>query len=249
MDAPFAVRDPIFSASEVVDLSRAVAVGYDIVQLDEFWVQEGRVAARPGQAERARALVTVGNELAGRLKEWERLVPRFGQIVGEHADEVLKVLKAKTTPVAPGEVEPGIDTSLTGRGGETVIPEPVAAVMEQIAGFTPQQLQETIAGTAEQVAAQIGIGIGVVEQAVEHLSTGIGDGGGDITSVVEKIAGKLLGSGGTGHDFAFSGHGGPGHGGGLFTFLGCLVGTLVGQPKLGCAIGQLVQEVVQPIEG
>ena len=63
-------RDPILSADEALDISRAVAVGNEVVHLDEFWVREGRVAARLGQAERGRALATVGDELDKRLEEF-----------------------------------------------------------------------------------------------------------------------------------------------------------------------------------
>ncbi|HKG34166.1 MAG TPA: hypothetical protein VKB22_10555 [Gemmatimonadales bacterium] len=239
-------RDPILSADEALDISRAVAVGNEVVHLDEFWVREGRVAARPGQAERGRALATVGHELDKRLEEFQRLVPRFAEIVSARAPVVLKAVADGFFPEEmPERIPPdgGIGTS----AGPTVTPE-ARAVLQRITAVSPEQLQATLMEAAEQVATQLGVEREVVQQAVGQLAQGI-TGGQDVSSVVQSVTATIFGPRAASSIAPLlgstpSGSGGSG-GGGIVSFIGCTIGSAFGQKLLGCAIGQLLEQVLE----
>jgi hypothetical protein len=241
--------EPILSADEVLDISRAVAVGNEVVHLDEFWVREGRVVARLGQAERGRALATVGDELDKRLEEFQRLVPRFAEIVSARAPIVLKALTDGFFPEEMPERRIPPDAGIGTSAGPTVTPE-ARAVLQRITAVSPEQLQATLMEAAEQVAAQLGVEREVVQQAVGQLAQGI-SGGLDVSSVVSRVAATIFGPRAAASIAPLlasfpSGSGGSG-GGGIFSFMGCIIGSAFGLKALGCSLGGAAELIVDDI--
>jgi hypothetical protein len=159
------------------------------------------------------------------------------------------VLKALTDGFFPEEVPERIPPDAGGTSaGPTVTPE-ARAVLQRITAVSPEQLQATLMEAAEQVAAQLGVEREVVQQAVGQLAQGI-TGGQDVSSVVHKVTATIFGPRVADSIAPLLGStpsGSGGSGGGIYTTMGCMIGSAFGLELLGCTVGGFLGLIMEDI--